>query len=184
MRSDLIAKVASVAIVAGGVALVFVHYYAGSPGDPEGWFSAIGFAAPYIGAGLVALVGTLRKRAALMLAAGVAVIPMSVLSIVLIPLLIPAVVLVIQAGKVGVNPSSLVLPAVLAAGLVGALAVVVFHQDPAQWSTPDGGGGSSNIVTTTESVIAIATAVTVNLIAALIPDETKPLPEAQSGSIR
>lgn len=170
MRSESIAKLASISIVVGGVALIFVHYYAGSPDDPEGWLSAVGFAAPFIGAGFVALAGSIRGRAEMVLAAGIAVVPMSVLSVVLFPLVIPASVLVVQAVKQGVRPQALVLPTVLAAGLVGALAVVVFHQDPAQWSTPDGSGSSSNIVTATESFIAISAAVSATLVAALIPD--------------
>ncbi len=181
MKSDLIAKAASIAIGAGGIALVFVHYYAGSPGSPDGWLSAVGFAAPFIGAGLIALIGTIRRQAALMLAAGAAVVPMSLLSIVLIPLLIPAVALIVQATKIGLRPSSLLIPGLLGAGLIGALALLVFHQDPAQWSTPEGGGGSSNIVTTTEAVIAISTALTAAVVAILIPDGNRMRSEPQSG---
>ncbi len=160
---------ASLAVVLGGVALVFFKYYAGSPGDPEGWFAALGFAAPFIGAGLLALVGTLRGHPALVLAAGVALIPMSILSIVLMPLLIPAVLLMVHAVQARFDPQDLAVPAILACGLVIVLAVLVFHQDPVTWSTPYGGGSSSNIVTTSEAAIAISATVAAVFIAAVRP---------------
>ncbi len=160
---------ASVAVVLGGVALVFVHYYGGSAGDPEGWFAALGFAAPFIGVGLVALAGTLRKRPSLVLASGVALIPMSVLSIVLLPLILPAVLLIVHALQERLELRDLALPAVLLLGLVVVLAVVVFHQDPVTWSTPDGGGRSSNIVTSLEAAFAISVTAAVVMIAACRP---------------
>ena len=182
VTADWISKVASLAIVAGGIVLVFVHYYAGSPDDPDGWLSAVGFAAPFIGAGLVALTGTIRSHAGLMLAAGVAILPMSLLSIVLIPLLIPAAVLIVQATNKGVRLSSLLIPAAIAAGLIGALAVIVFHQDPTQWTTPEGSGGSSNIVTTTEAVFGIAIAVAAVAVAVWIPADPQRRPEPHADS--
>lgn len=166
--------VASAAVIAGGVAVMFVHYYAGSPGDPEGWFAALGFAAPFIGAGFLALVGTLRGQPALIFAAAVALIPMSVLSIVLIPLLIPAVLLMVHATSDGFAPRDLALPAILAFALAAALTVLVFHQDPVTWSTPESSGGSSNIVTTSEATLAIAAAVAVAILAVLLPRKQRP----------
>ena len=169
MEAHKVDIAAAVAVVLGGVALVFVHYYGGSAGDPEGWFAALGFAAPFIGAGLVALAGTLRSRPALMLAAGAALIPMSVLSIVLMPLILPAVVLIVRSIQERFEPQDLAMPAVLAFGLVVVLAIVVFHQDPVTWSTPDGGGSSSDIVTSLEAAIAISVTAAAVLIAFFRP---------------
>ncbi len=166
MDSDSTTRLAAAAVIVGGVGLVFVHYYAGSPHDPEGWLSAIGFGAPFVGAGVVASVGVARGHAGLMLAAGIAVVPMSLLSIVLIPLVISAGVLVMRAVSLGVEVRSLSVPATLGAALLAALMYLVFHQDPAQWSTPRGSGGSSNIVTSTEALIAIGTATLASLAAA------------------
>ena len=45
------------ATVGAGAVLMAVHYLAGADGDPEGWDSAAGFAAPFVGAGCLALVG-------------------------------------------------------------------------------------------------------------------------------
>ncbi len=169
METRTVDIAASAAIVLGGVAVAFIHYYGGSPGSPEGRFAALGFASPFIGAGLLALVGTRREHPALLLAAGVALIPMSVLSIVLIPLIIPAVLLIVHALQKQFDPRDLAVPALLALSLVTALAVLVFHQDPATWSTPEGGGGSSDIVTTSEAALAISATVAVVLIAAVRP---------------
>ena len=146
-----------------------MHHYAGSPHDPEGWLSAIGFGAPFIGAGLVGLIGAIRSRGPLMLMAGVAVLPMSILSVVLIPLVLPAAVLIVYASTLGVDSTALAVPIAIAAVLVAALGYLVFHQDPAEWSTPQGGGGSSNIVTSTEALIAIGAAAFVGLAAATAP---------------
>lgn len=169
MESRRVDIVASIGVVLGGVALVFVHFYGGSAGDPEGWFSALGFAAPFIGVGLLALVGTLRKRPSLVLVSGVALIPMSVLSIVLFPLIVPAVLLIVRSTRERFNPQDLVLPAVLASGLVVVLAILVFHQDPVSWSTSDGGGSSSDIVTSLEAAIATSATAAVVLIAVFRP---------------
>lgn len=160
---------ASVAVVLGGVALTFIHYYGGSPGSPEGKFAALGFASPFIGAGLLAMVGALRGRPALMFAAGAALIPMSVLSIVLIPLILPAVWLIARSTRERFDTGDLATPAILASSLVAVLAFVVFHQDPVTWSTPEGGGSSSDIVTTLEAAIAILATAAVALIAAFRP---------------
>lgn len=168
MEGRVVDIVASGTVLLGGVALTFIHYYGGSPGDPEGWFAAFGFAAPFIGVGLVALVGALRRRPALMLAAGVALIPMSLLSVVLSPLIISAILLLVRSKEVRSGPHDLVVPALLASGLVTALAILVFHQDPVTWSTPQGTGGSSNIITSLEAAIAISVTAAVVLIAAFL----------------
>lgn len=162
-------------IAAGGVVVAFVHYFGGSPGDPEGWFAALGFAAPFIGAGLLALVGLGREWPALVFAAGLAVMPMSVVSIVLFPLIVPALVLETHAIRHWFGGRDLVVPAMLALPLMAAFAIVVFHQDPATWSTPTGSGGSSNIVTTTEAAIALTAAAAVVAIATQFPLRVRPL---------
>ncbi len=168
VNSQLSGIIASAIVIAGGVGLVFVHYYGGSPGDPEGWFSALGFAAPFLGLGTVALVGILRQRPALVLAAGVALMPMALVSIVLIPLLIPAIFLTVCSAAKQFRPGDLVLPGLLAFGLLVVFGVLVFHQDPVTWSTPEGGGYSGNIVTSTEATFASATTAAIVSAATLI----------------
>ena len=114
MGPSRVATISSIAVCVGGAAVALVHYYAGSgsPGRPEGWLSAVGFAAPIFGA-----------------------------------------------------------------GLVGAFALTVFHQDPAEWSGPDGPEGSSNIVTNTEALFAIASAVGANVVATIVATKDRHRPK-------
>ena len=141
--------------VLAGFALIAVHFYGGSPGDPEGWFSAVGFGAPVVGAGTIALVGIRFDEPALCVAAAGAVAVMSVVSIVMFPLLAAAGIIVAGSVNHSFDARALVVPVITCVGLVGVFALLVFHQDPVIWSTPDGGGGSSNIVTTTEATISL-----------------------------
>ena len=75
-----------------------------------------------------------------MLAAGVRWLPMSILSL-LLPLLIPAVLLMAHSTPARLDPRDLAVPMVFAFVLVGALAVLVFHQDPVTSTSSEGGGG-------------------------------------------
>ena len=143
----------------------FLHFFAGTPGDPEGWFACVGFAALFIGAGLLALLGTYRERPALLLAAGLAALLMSLVSIVLIPLAIPALLLVTRALNEQIERRDLAAAALLAIVLVSAFAFLVFHQDPVTWSTPEGTGGSSNIVTSFEAALSISATAAVVVVA-------------------
>ena len=179
MGPSRVATISSIAVCVGGAAVALVHYYAGSgsPGRPEGWLSAIGFAAPIFGAGLVGLIGASRSHGALMLAAGTAIIPMSVVSIVLLPLLFPAIVLLAHGGNTAHGPKSFIFPTLILVVLVGAFALTVFHQDPAEWSGPDGPESSSNIVTNTEALFAIASAVGANVVATIVATKDRHRPK-------
>jgi hypothetical protein len=151
-----VSQLAAASIIVGGLGLMVFHYFAGTPDDPEGWFAAIGFGSPFVAAGTLGLIGSLRKRPALMLAAGVTLVPMSLLSIVLIPLLIPAAVLVAQGAKLQFDESEFLVPGISIVALLTVMAVLVFHKDPVTWSSPTGGGGSSDIITATEAFLAIS----------------------------
>jgi hypothetical protein len=155
MSNRLVAIAGWVTVVAG-FALMLVHYYAGTPDDPEGWFASVGFAAPFIGAGALCLIGDHADRPLLCVAAGIGLAVMSLVSIVMIPLLLPAAAMFTSAPDASAAPPAPAVPFVLAAGLVLAFGYLVFHQDPATWSTPYGGGSSSNIVTRTEATISLA----------------------------
>jgi hypothetical protein len=143
------------ATVGTGFALMAVHYLAGSDGDPEGWYSAAGFAAPFVGAGCLALVGDRFATPLLCVAGGVALAVMSVVSIIVVPLIVPAGFMIAAIRNASIRGGDLVVPAVLAAGLVTTFAMLVFHEDPVTWSSSDGGGSSSNIVTSTEASISV-----------------------------
>lgn len=154
--SNRLVAIAGWVTVMAGFALMAVHYFAGGPDDLEGWFASIGFAAPFVGAGGLCLIGDHAGRPLLCVAAGIGLGAMSLVSIVMIPLLLPAAAMVFSAPDASAAPAAPAVPFVLAAGLVVAFAYLVFHQDPATWSTPHGGGSSSNIVTRTEAAISLA----------------------------
>ncbi len=141
--------------VVAGIGLMVVHFYGGSAGSPEGWFAAAGFAAPIVGAGALCLVGDRMARPLLCVAAGIGLAIMSVVSIVMFPLLIAATIMFAEARNVTGKQETPVVPFVLAAALVSVFGFLIFHQDPATWSTPDGGGGSSNIVTNVEASVSL-----------------------------
>ena len=134
--------------------LMTVHYFGGTDGDPEGWFSSVGFGAPFVGVGLMAVVGGQFVRPTLSVAAGAALGPMSVVSVAMWPLLIAAVFLFLPVGTVR-RGDPILVPMACAAALVAVFGYLVFHQDPVTWVTPTGGGGSSNIVTVAEASISL-----------------------------
>jgi hypothetical protein len=101
------------ATVGTGFALMAVHYLAGSDGDPEGWYSAAGFAAPFVGAGYLALVGDRFATPLLCVAGGVALALMSVVSIIVVPLIVPAGFMIAAIRNASIRGGDLVVPAVL-----------------------------------------------------------------------
>ncbi len=80
---------------------------------------------------------------------------MCVVSIVMVPLIVPAGFMIAAIRNASMRGDAVVVSAVLAVGLVTAFGILVFHQDPVTWSTPDGGGSSSSIATSTEASISL-----------------------------
>lgn len=137
---------------------MFVHYYGGSPDDPEGFLSAVGFGSPTVGGGLLAILGARGRVRSLSLAAAVALVLMSALSIVTLPLIAVAVAIAREGWRIE-HPSTrseLFASAMASAGLVAALMALLVHQDPVSWTNATyGGGSSSDVVTTSEAMIAL-----------------------------
>ena len=94
-----------------------------------------------------------------MVAGGAAAVPTCLVSIVGVPALLPAAVVIAVGGSSlkGVSVRDVLASVAILALLVGGFGYEVLHQDPAEWTTPDGGGGSSNVVTMTESVVVYVT---------------------------
>ena len=156
MRRSGLASIAAIATIAGGGGLIAIHHFGGSPGDPEGWFASAGFGAPFIGAGLLGLLGVLKLRPLYCAAAGLALWPMCMISVVAFPLLVPAAMLIAVASRNDVAPNKLFVAAIPALVLAATTWFLVLHQDPVTWTTANGGGSSSNIVTTFEATLSIA----------------------------
>lgn len=169
------AAAAGATVIVAGIGLLFIHYLGGRPhgdGNPEGWLSSIGFAAPFVAAGTLAVFGSLLSARWQWWSAGLAVVACSIVSIIMFPLLVPGIALI----ALGVRPSS--APALnlcgtlLATALAAAFFTLVLHQDPASWD----GGGSSNVVTTFEATLSVTVSVVVLAAGAAIATATRSEP--------
>lgn len=156
--TSISATVAAVLVVVAGAALVPIRLIAGDPNSPDGVFSSVALAAPFVAAGLVALIGEWRRKPIYSVAAGVALLPMSIVSFILIPLLIPAMVLIAVSVPRASRSSNLDIgvSVVIVVGLVAAFVALLVHEDPVSWQTPTGGGSSSDIITTAEARLSLA----------------------------
>lgn len=172
--------VAAVVVVIAGIALVPIREFASEPNDAEGALSSVAFAAPFIAAGLIALLGVHRAKPIYSVAAGVALLPISLVSFILIPLLVPAMLLIAIGMTVATQSSNrdVGISIVVTVGLVAAFAALLVHQDPATWSTLDSSGMSSDIVTTREATLGLSIVASVLLIAALFGRSPSPHPRA------
>ncbi len=164
-------------VLIGGLAMVLIHYFGGTEGDPEGWFAAVGFAAPILGAGALAAVGSLVDAPWLWWAAGFALVPCAIVSFVMFPLLAPAIALIVLGLRNRDGDMRERWGVVFVVALIASFGFVVFHEDPATWA----GGSNSNIVTTTEATISVVVAVCVVVvgwaIAAAPPRRTQRRPD-------
>lgn len=165
------APIASVIVIVGGVGLALVHNYAGNDGDPEGWLAASAFAAPFVMAGVLALFGVWRGRSGVVAAAGIALVPISIVSVVMWPILVPAAVLIVLGLAAGADRSARenVAFALVVVGLPIAFALLLVHNDPVSWVTPDGGGGSSSdVITNVEALGSLSITAMVSAAAPLV----------------
>ena len=112
--------------------------------------------------GVLALLGV-GDRPALLLAAGILLVPLSFVSFagVTLPLLIPAVMLLVAYGRRstghGAYPGqAAVCVLVVVVLVVAAFLVLVVHDDPRHYSTPTGGGSTSDVVTLAEASASLA----------------------------
>jgi hypothetical protein len=124
---------------------------------------SLAFQAIVLAPALLALASA-RRRAILLLPAATVLLPVSILSFagVLLPVLIPAVLLLVAlATRWDGLPCGVVrgLSAVtVVVWLLGAaVAALIVHQDPRDYTSPDGrsSAGTTNVITVTEASISI-----------------------------
>ena len=177
-------RVCAVLLVAAGFAFGFVHAVAGDPHAPEGSLQHLAIGLPIIAAGVVALIGGTNQVPWLVVAGGVAAVPMCVVSIVGLPAVLCAGVLIALGARRVSRPSlaHLVAPVGIAALLVGSFFYEVLHQDPAEWDTPGGSAGSSNIITSTETLVVFVSVGVALAAAVAYARATRPRPGARAGS--
>ncbi|HEX2274645.1 MAG TPA: hypothetical protein VHG90_12300 [Acidimicrobiales bacterium] len=152
-------------VVAGGGALGWLRF-AGSDPPLRGLEAAAGALA--LGAvmavpGVLALL-SLADRPALLLPAGVLLVPLSFVSFagVTLPLLVPAVMLLVAYGRRSVGcrrayaGQAGVCTVVVLVLVVVAFVALFAHDDPRSWSTATGGGSTSDVITVAESAVSLA----------------------------
>ena len=152
-----------------GLAFALIRYLGGDqPGFFEEGLGAAAFGAPYATLGLLSILGSRSDRPALMAFSGMLLLPMSMLSFVMFPLLLPAGFLFARAliGLFGRRQQHLGWPEpflsfTLPAMPVLALGYLLVHEDPRNWETAGGYHGTSDIVTFAESGLSLGTAAVV-----------------------
>jgi len=164
MRDRGITVIAGAEIGAVGAIGVF-RFFAGSPAErgAEGALAALALAAVLAAPGVLALMGR-AGRPALLVAAGVMLAPLAFLSFagVLLPLLIPAVVLMVAGARrlgrdVATTPCAPVWVTIWAlVAVLGAAVIALFaHQDPRSWSSATAEGSTSDVITFGESLLSL-----------------------------
>jgi hypothetical protein len=156
-------------VMAGGSLSATVHYYAGDPDVPESVLADAAFGAPVVMAGMLAFFATIRPHPAVLTAAGLAVLPIALVSVVTWPLLLPAGLLFVR-GSTGLRrPSTggIVAGGVIAVGLPVAFVLLLVHQDPVSWQTSDRSGSSSDVITRAEAIASLLLVGVVGIVGAV-----------------
>ena len=125
-----------VGVVVLGLAValgVFIQYQAGDPRPPEDVPRALAIPALYATMGLLAIIGALRRRPAIVVGAGVLCLVGTILSVATIEFAIPGVVLVLLGSRIEAVPTRLRSEAAIAAAAVllvvsAAIALLVMTQ--------------------------------------------------------
>ena len=161
---DRLAVVVAVLLVLAGLGIASLRFFGGSPPEQHLYdlLGALALGAIVAAPGVLALLAR-YDRPALLLPAGVVLIPLSFLSFALVtlPLLIPAVMLFVDYARrsrthpVGWKRATAVTVLVLAL-LVGALLALVVHQDPREYTTATASYGTSDVITAAEALVSLA----------------------------
>lgn len=157
-------RAVGVLLVAAGLALALLRYLGGSPAERgvEGALGSLALGAPVAVTGVLALLA-LRDRPVLLLPAAIALVPLSFLSFagVTLPLLIPAVMLVLAYGRRSARrrpPRGTTIGSVVAifALLFAAVVVLFLREDLRTYSTATGSGSISDTISLAESLPSLA----------------------------
>lgn len=155
--------------------------YSGSEGEPGSLRISVSLVAPFVVAALVALLSHSTDRGRFILAAGAGIIPAAVISVVSLPLWIPAVVLVVVGWR-RTEPgplSEMISCMVVTIGIFAAMIAMLVHRDPLEWVDGTTDQYSDNTITASESLLS-ATILGVVVVAALAAVRPPLLEEADS----
>lgn len=154
--------VAGAVVLVMGAAIAVIRFVGGSPAERglEGALGACALGAVIAAPGALALLARI-DRPALLIPAGVLLLPLSGVSIATLPLLIPAVMLLVayvrRRPPEAVQPPLLVAlsSAVVIMIVVAALVSLFIHEDPRTWSAPTSSGETSDVITIGEALVSL-----------------------------
>ena len=154
--------VAGAVVLVMGAAIAVIRFVGGSPAERglEGALGACALGAVIAAPGALALLARI-DRPALLIPAGVLLLPLSGVSIATLPLLIPAVMLLVayvrRRPPEAVQPPLLVAlsSAVVIMVVVAALVSLFIHEDPRTWSAPTSSGETSDVITIGEALVSL-----------------------------
>ena len=174
-RWVVVACLATIVYSAG----IGLNRFLGSEGEPGSLRISVSLVAPFVVAALVALLANSVGRGRFVMAAGAGIIPAAVISVIALPLWIPAIMLLV-AGWRQTEPgpvSEMVSSLVVTVGIFAAMIAMLVHRDPLEWLDGATDHYSNNTITASESLISatiLGLVVIVALVAARPPlaDET------------
>lgn len=140
-------------LYAGFVGLV---RFFGSEGEPGSLRISVSLVAPFVVAALVALLAVSAKRWIFVGAAGAGILPAAIVSLVLLPLWVPALLFLYFGFRQSKDSSLLdqVVSVVVMVGIFGAMIALLVMRDPLEWRYGTIEQYSNNTITLTESLLS------------------------------
>lgn len=157
----------------------------GSEGEPGSLRISVSLVAPFVAAAVVALLAQRAGRGHFILAAGAGIIPVAAISIVSMPLWIPAVYLAVagwkqldrsETGQLAEMASSVLVTV----GIYAAMIALLFRRDPLEWRDGTTEQYSDNTITASESLWS-ATILGLVIIVALLAVRTRMVEDPSFG---
>jgi len=167
------------ATIAYSAVIASIRFF-GSEGEPGSLRISVSLAAPFLVAALVALLAHSAGRGRFVMAAGAGIIPAAMISIVALPLWVPAIVLLV-AGWRRTTPgplSEMAASIVVTIGIFSAMIAMLVHRDPLEWSEGSVDQYSDNTITASESLLS-ATILGLVMIVALTAARTSNAEDAR-----
>ena len=178
-RWVVVACLATIVYSAG----IGLNRFLGSEGEPGSLRISVSLVAPFVVAALVALLANSVGRGRFVMAAGAGIIPAAVISVVALPLWIPAIMLLVVGWR-QTTPGSMremVSSMVVTIGIFAAMIALLVHRDPLEWSDGPIDQYSNNTITASESLLS-ATILGVVIIVALAAARPRIVDEAGSAN--
>jgi hypothetical protein len=140
MAKELTVAVGAALLIAAGCVVAVVAVAGGVEGEPDRLRLGVSLGTPYVVGGMVTLIGLARGVPRHAVAVGAALVPLSMVSVVTLPLLAVALTLLV-VGVAATRPGwSIEIPAglVIAVGLIASMVVLLAFREPVTWRTADG----------------------------------------------